>query len=176
LTNSKSGLATRLKIVSVMFSTSFMGMAACLVVSITFSDYDGRGADLVTAFYLGFDCLCVCTLVYLFAAAVTEMGRTSDSSTKPDQGSRNKSSKGSTKNTKDLAVDVEEPIVAPSPMQATPVVTPSSKSTSKLSPAERRAQMRQSLMPSKSSSISGNEGIQLVVGEGSSLERKDSQL
>jgi len=185
LTQTKSGLAMRLKIVAVLFSLSFMGMAACLVGSISFSEYGGRAADVITAFYLGFDCLCVVTMVYLFFAAVTEMSRAdkskADSGSSKNKGSKVVSStKGSTKN-KDLTVDVEEPVVEAAPISRSPsvVVSASTPSNKKLSPAERRAQMRQSLIPSavsRTSSAGEHDEVALstVVGPGSSLEQSSS--
>jgi len=59
-------LPRRLFIVTITFSISFTGEAVMWMLSATTPNYSGRTSDIVTALYLGFDVVCVLSMLYLF--------------------------------------------------------------------------------------------------------------
>jgi len=70
--NQLGELPKRLFIVTFFFSLSFLGEAICWIISAATPNFAGRGSDIVTGFYLAFDCICILTLIYLFYKTVNE--------------------------------------------------------------------------------------------------------
>jgi len=70
--NQLGELPKRLFIVTAFFSVAFLGEAICWIISAATPNFAGRGSDIVTGFYLAFDCVCILTLIYLFYKTVNE--------------------------------------------------------------------------------------------------------
>jgi len=104
--NSNHRLARHLLTIALFFSVSFVGEAVMWIFSATTPNFSGRASNIIVGIYLGFDCICILTVLYAYLGHVKKYEEEHRKSRQPQQpfGPRQTITTNSTKRSSDGSI------------------------------------------------------------------------